>query len=148
MNLYLVGPITGQSYRGAVDWRNAAAPRLELLGYRVYSPMRGKEHLLRIRKLRPYGYDQPASTDKAIMRRDMADLERADAVLANLLGADRVSIGSMFELAWAYLLRKYVVVVMEKDNLHRHAFVEQAASVVVEGMDEAEGVLAAYIGSV
>jgi nucleoside 2-deoxyribosyltransferase len=149
MNIYLAGPIAGCTYKGATDWRKKFAERALELGYNVYSPMRGKEFLSRIRRLRTHGYDNPTSTDKALVRRDSFDVERADVVLANLLGAERVSIGTMFELAWGYMLGKFVLVVMAHDDkLHSHAFVEQSASVIVESLEDAETVLEVLAGSV
>jgi nucleoside 2-deoxyribosyltransferase len=148
MNLYLAGPITGCTYKGATNWRALLAERAKELGYNVYSPMRGKEHLSRVKRLRPHGYDNPTSTDKAIMRRDSFDVRRADVVLANLHGAEIVSIGTMFELAWGYILGKFVLVVMDDtDKIHDHAFVEQSASTIVESLEDAERVLEVLAGS-
>ena len=141
MNLYLAGPITGCTYKGATNWRHSFGARAAELGYNAYSPMRGKEDLKKIRRLRPHGYDSPMSTDQAIVRRDSFDVRRADVVLANLVGAEIVSIGTMFELAWAYALGKYVIIVIEDKNIHGHAFVEQSASAIVESLDDAFKVL-------
>jgi nucleoside 2-deoxyribosyltransferase len=149
MNLYLAGPITGCTYRGATDWRKTFAARAQELGYNVYSPMRGKEHLSRVRRLRPHGYDNPTSTDKAIMRRDSFDVRRADVIVANLAGAKIVSIGTVMEIGWGYLLGKFVVVVMGNvDQVHSHAFVEQAASIIVETLEDAETVLEVLASSI
>jgi nucleoside 2-deoxyribosyltransferase len=149
MNLYLAGPITGCTYRGATNWRAAFAERAQELGYNVYSPMRGKEHLSRVRRLRPHGYDNPTSTDKAIMRRDSFDVKRSDVIVANLKGATIVSIGTVMEIGWGYLLGKFVIVVMgDGDKVHDHAFVEQAASIIVETLEDAETVLEVLAGDV
>jgi nucleoside 2-deoxyribosyltransferase len=141
MNLYLAGPITGCSYKGATGWRHKFAEDAQALGYNVYSPMRGKEHLVHIKRLRPHGYDNPMSTDQAIMRRDSFDVRRSDVLVANLAGAEIVSIGTVMELGWAYILGKYVIIVMEDKNIHSHAFVEQSASAIVETLKDALKVL-------
>jgi nucleoside 2-deoxyribosyltransferase len=149
MNLYLAGPITGCTYKGATNWRASFAERAQELGYNVYSPMRGKEHLSRVRRLRPHGYDNPTSTDKAIMRRDSFDVRRSDVIVANLKGATIVSIGTVMEIGWGYLLGKFVIVVMgHDDKVHDHAFVEQAASIIVETLEDAETVLEVLAGSI
>ena len=43
----------------------------------------------------------------------------------------------MFEMAWAHQLGKHSVVVMEKDNIHRHSFVLEASDVLYETYSEA-----------
>jgi nucleoside 2-deoxyribosyltransferase len=148
LNLYLAGPITGCTYRGATGWRHKLAEEAQALGFNVYSPMRGKEDLKSVKRLRSHGYDSPMSTDKAIIRRDRFDVLRADVVLANLSGATIISVGTIFELAWAYDHGKYVIIVMENNNIHSHAFVEQSASAVVETLDDALTVLGVLASSV
>jgi len=138
MQVYLSGPITGCSYRGATDWRTALTETLHLSGHRVLNPMRGKDYLLGCRKLSPLGEpDHELSTVHAIVSRDSNDVLRCDVMLVNFLGATQVSIGSVFELAWGWLQHKYVIVVMEAENPHRHGFVEQCASIVTDSLDEA-----------
>jgi len=66
---------------------------------------------------------------------------QSDILYANFLGATRVSIGSMFELAWGSDNKKQVIVVMEKDNIHRHAFVLEAATIIFETTEEAQDYL-------
>jgi hypothetical protein len=71
--VYLAGPITGQSFKGCTDWRNYAKVELESVG---------------------------------------------------LIGADRVSIGTVAEMAWAYMKQKPIVIAMEPSgNPHEHIFV-------------------------
>jgi nucleoside 2-deoxyribosyltransferase len=146
LHCYLAGPITGLSYHGCTEWRDGAKRVLEESGYyKAYSPMRGKEFLKRKRKLKAHPQDNihegdrlGVSSDQAIYRRDKRDVERADVVLFHLGGAETVSIGTMFELAWAELLGKFCLVVMEnKGNCHDHAFVTQAASLVVPTLEDA-----------
>jgi threonine dehydrogenase-like Zn-dependent dehydrogenase len=53
-------------------------------------------------------------------------------VYANFLGATKASIGSCFEVAWAHILGKHVIVVMEENNPHQHAFILEGADVVFD----------------
>jgi nucleoside 2-deoxyribosyltransferase len=144
--VYLAGPITGLSYKGCTGWRQQVKKELEESGhYKAYSPMRGKEFLSRKRKLKAHPQDNTPggdrlgiSSDQAIYRRDKCDVERADIVIFNLAQAETVSIGTMFELAWAEKLGKICLVIMEdKGNCHDHAFVTQAASLVVPTLEDA-----------
>ena len=73
-----------------------------------------------------------------VFERDKFDATRADILIVNLTGANRVSIGTMMEIAWAHLAGKFIVVVMEKvGNPHMHAFVREAASIMFEDTNDA-----------
>jgi hypothetical protein len=43
----------------------------------------------------------------------------------------------MMELAWAWWLRKYIVVAMEPTNPHQHGFVRECASIICDRLDDA-----------
>jgi nucleoside 2-deoxyribosyltransferase len=139
--VYLAGPITGCDYNGCTDWREAVKAELEATGvYRCISPMRGKEALKDVQCFTPFGYalEKGGCSNQDIYRRDSYDVHRSDVVLVNLVGAKRVSIGTMFELAWAQRAGKFVLVVLEDDaNPHNHAFVHQGASMTVKSLEDA-----------
>src|SRR5688572_21568512 len=112
--VYLAGPITGLSFDGATDWRGHAQGVLLDRGIRGVSPMRAKEYLKSEKSLKAAGYsqpDMPLSSAKGITTRDRWDCTNADVVLVNLVGAERVSIGTMMELAWADSARVPIVLV-------------------------------------
>ena len=115
MVVYLSGPITGLTYAGAVSWREHATVRLTEGGLHVLSPMRGYQSLeahYREKELPPGGHRRAAITDRALMKRDYADVHRAEILLVNFLEARERSIGSSFELGWATYKGKFVVVCM------------------------------------
>ena len=98
--IYLAGPICGLTYEGAQNWRDYFSgkidPRID-----CFSPLRGKEYLT-IRGPLEGSYDEfPLSTDRGITVRDRNDCMGSDLVLFNMLGAQRVSIGTMVEFGWA-----------------------------------------------
>ncbi len=134
--VYLAGPITGRSYQGCVDWRKAVAEQLWLSGIETLSPMRGKSDLEHEKDIADH-YETLLSTGKAITTRDRFDVGRADMVLANLDSADRVSIGTVMEIAWADLARVPVVVVMAEGNPHWHAMIREVAGWIAPTLDEA-----------
>jgi nucleoside 2-deoxyribosyltransferase len=71
------------------------------------------------------------------MTRDRNDTIRSDALLVNLAGADRVSIGTVMEIAWADLKRIPIILVMtHRDLVHRHSMLLEAAGWVVPTLDE------------
>lgn len=67
-----------------------------------------------------------------------------DILYCNLTMAQIVSIGSTMELAWAHQLGKHSVVAMQADNIHRHAFILEAADIVWETHEQALDYLFAF----
>lgn len=125
--VYLCGPIKGLTYQQIHQYYEHVAKMLPSWLIPL-SPMRGYEELQDQGVLESaYTSTNPVLSPMGIVTRDFFDVSRADVILANFIGAQRVSIGSMFELAWAYQTRKPVVVAMEPGNVHTHPFVEQAA---------------------
>lgn len=137
--VYLSGPITGCTYEGCTDWRDFARQFLAEFGVDGLSPMRGKE-FLRGKGTITDGMQEVISNfmsqDAAIVTRDRWDTTRCDFMLVNLLGAERVSIGTMIELGWADAARVPVVLVMEPSgNIHEHAFVRQLSGYRVDTLE-------------
>ncbi|HBC44955.1 MAG: hypothetical protein UX08_C0013G0006 [Candidatus Collierbacteria bacterium GW2011_GWB1_45_35] len=134
--LYCAGAITGISYAGSTDWREYVSQKLPPFITAV-SPMRGKKYLSQEKNVKASYEDIPLSSQKGIMTRDRMDVMRCDMILVNLLGTEKVSIGSVMEVAWADAFRKPVILVMEKDNLHSHPMLREAAGFIVSDLDEA-----------
>jgi nucleoside 2-deoxyribosyltransferase len=139
--IYLAGPITGLTYEGATDWRNQVSERLNSYKIECLSPMRGKEYLQGKGALTSGTYDGLLTTAKGIMRRDHFDCTRATALLVNLLGTKKVSIGTVMEIAWAYDKRIPVIAVMEPDNLHHHVMLDEGVHYTVGTIEDAVQVL-------
>jgi len=138
LRVYMVGGIQGMTYGECVRWRVNVGKVLGTYGIEALSPMRGKAYLQREVSIKDSYEQHKMSTKAAIFARDKWDCLRADFILCNLLKASAVSIGSMFELAWAQDHGKYIIVVMEDaGNPHIHGFVQEAASLVVSSLDEA-----------
>lgn len=140
MKIYIAGAISGQTAKDVFTYFKNTAFQLQGLGYTVYSPLLGKGTLFRNEvEFKAEGYDHhPIVTNHAIMERDRWMVSSVDIVYCNLtMAPDRVSIGSMMELAWAHQLGLHTVVAMQRDNIHRHAFVLEAADVPFETTIEA-----------
>ena len=135
MLVYLAGPISGTSYNQSTGWRTRVANRI--YPHEALSPMRGKSYLSSEEAIADF-YSTPLSCAKGIITRDRWDVMRCHVLLVNVLGATKVSIGTMMELAWADAYRKPVVLVMEKEgNPHDHAFVREIAGFWLPTLDEA-----------
>lgn len=145
-NVYLAGPITGLTYEGCTDWREFAIKELGAAGITGLSPLRAKDYLKNIGVLGDEYQDIPLSTARAITTRDRWDATRCDVIFVNLLGADRVSIGTVMELAWADSCRIPSIVVMEAEgNLHDHSMLKEVigfrATTLTEGLHIAKAIL-------
>lgn len=139
--LYLAGPITGLDYKGATEWRDGVREEMLRYGIDARSPMRGKSFLAALREIggtaREWYTKNALASAPGVVCRDRNDVRTAGAVLMNLAGATRVSIGSMCELGWADAFRVPVITVMEPGNIHDHMFVTQLSGYVVPALPEA-----------
>ena len=139
--VYTAGPIAALSWDAAVDWRYYVSDRMSKY-CDVRSPMRGKEFLSK-KEVMPLtaGELEPIASQHAIVIRDHNDVEQADVIIANLLPSvdiGRASIGTAFELGWAYMTHTPAIVVMKDDNNPNwHPFVLEAAYVVVDSLRDA-----------
>lgn len=136
--VYLAGPITGVSYEGCTNWRKDVKERIHWQ-INTLSPMRGKQYIAERSKdgVVAMSYEDSAlSSVKGINTRDYNDVRRADAIFVNFLGADRISVGTVMEIAWARAFSIPVVCVMEKNNIHHHSMLDYACGVISETIEE------------
>jgi nucleoside 2-deoxyribosyltransferase len=124
------------TYDRAQDWRTEAAQILDSDKIETLSPLRGKNYLLGRGVLLASEYKEVMSTAKGINRRDHFDCTRADCVFVNLLNTERVSIGTVMEIAWAFDHRIPVIAVMEPTNIHNHAMVDDCVTYKVPTLEE------------
>lgn len=147
--VYLAGPISGLTYADSTTWRGYAREYLAGYGVLALSPMRGKQHLADAGVLHSGEYPESVlSTARGITARDRYDVCRSDVLLVNLLGAtERVSIGTVMEIAWADLSRIPIVMAIEEaDNPHIHAMVNEVVPFKVPSIFEALGVVRDVLG--
>lgn len=145
--VYLAGPISGLSYAGSVDWRQQAIDELspDIIGL---SPMRRKQYLASETTIGDSHENHVLSCSRGITTRDQFDCTRSDAVLVNLLGSQRVSIGTVMEIAWADANRIPVILVMEETgNIHDHAMIRECIGFRVSTLEQGIGVAKALLSS-
>lgn len=137
--IYLSGPITGETYEGCSDWRIEASKKIAQLSngeVKTLSPLRGKQGLeSKQTVLKQFYTENPLTTPHNIMGRDYNDTVRSDLVLVNLKGSQRVSIGTVMEVAWAYQSRVPVIIIDDKDGIHNHIMLYEYALNVVDNFD-------------
>jgi nucleoside 2-deoxyribosyltransferase len=149
--VYLAGPITSLNYKGATDWRFYAKSELAKVGILGLSPMRGKEYLDKVPEFTAdgdaYKHMGVLSSNRGIITRDRWDATRCDVLLVNLLGAPKVSIGTVMEIAWADSKRIPIVCCMEETgNVHEHGMIAETLGYRVPSLDEAIHVIKAVLG--
>ena len=143
--VYLAGPMTGLTFEEANRWRETTQQILEYSVYgkstniKALNPFRGKEALLEdVGELQAFGYTDAITTDQGITSRDRNDTTKADCIIMNLLGAKKISAGTMVELGWADAARDPVIVVMEEEgNPHDHCMVRAIATYRVTTIGDA-----------
>lgn len=136
--VYLAGPISGCTFGGCTDWRNDVIAKLAEHNIKGLSPMRGKEYL-QTEGIIDGAYSQfVLSCSRGIITRDRFDTTRCDVLLVNFLGAQRVSIGTVMEIAWADLKRIPIICVIEPtSNVHDHPMIQEAVGFRVQSVEEA-----------
>lgn len=138
LRVYTAGPITGTTYKGCTGWRDYVEKKLTDF-FEVLSPMRNKAYLEKEHQIQDH-YNQYLSTPDGIMCRDMWDIERCDILLANVLGAQKVSIGTVMEITLAWWLRKPVILAID-NNIHTHAMLSKASNFIVNDLDTAINII-------
>jgi hypothetical protein len=147
--VYLCGPITGTDSSARADWRNRVQETLpaSILGIdptrqTVEDIDEQRVSLTESERLRL------ATHGHTVAQRDRFDVMRCDLLLANLLGAQAASIGSIGEIFWADAFRKPIIIVREPfGNPHQHAMLDALAGWVLHDLDEAITCVIKVLGS-
>jgi nucleoside 2-deoxyribosyltransferase len=134
--VYLSGPISGLSYKEAVDWRIDFATELASVHIKALNPLRSKNYLSHIKDLTgSYDNYSVLSSARGIITRDRWDTTRCDVMFVNFLGAKKVSIGTVMEIGWADICRIPIVCAMEKtDNINDHPMITEAIGFRVDSL--------------
>jgi len=145
--VYVAGPMTGLGWDDANDWREKV--RTALPDCEVRSPLRGKAWLRQETVIESSEYPKPFGSKNAIIKRDHWDVQCADLVIANFKGTAFIeygggevitqvaSIGTCFELAWAYEFGTPIISIIPEGNIHRHPFILAASLEIVKDLDTA-----------
>lgn len=149
--VYLAGPITGLSHKAADDWRIDVAAKLKSYGIGTIDPLRGMRYKGRATSdaaHHPTLEGHPfLSPGHLITRRDAYGVRIATCLFVNLVGAKKISVGTMLEIGMAFALNKYILLVMEPEgNIHEHAMVLDMASTVCPDLESAIETTAILMG--
>lgn len=136
--IYLVHAMSGLKWEDVAEYYQKAKKDLDALGYYTMHPMCAKGEL-KGAKFDPRAGEtaNPVVSPHGITRRDHWMVRKADIVFADLSGVKKKSIGSIAEVSAAYTQGKHTIGVMEKGNVHEHAFMFEQFDVIFETYAEA-----------
>lgn len=135
--VYLAGPMKGLSVESANGWREeitlALAPEIA-----CYSPMRQVAECAGSNGRVEASYEHHVlHNQKSLTTRDRLDVMRADLVIANLITAKSVSIGTCIEVGWCDAWRIPLVLMLDEGGPHEHPMIREAAGWIVRTNHEA-----------
>lgn len=146
--VYLAGPIAGCTEGEAKDWRAYVEAELATLPGHIVgvSPLRCEP---KIEGRYQLNYDDPKfGTPKAINAKNRFDTLRADIVLAYFPDVERLSVGTIMEVAWALWDGKPVIVVSRDARIVEHPLMTSTVPWILPtldaGIDVVEGILSVY----
>lgn len=129
MKVYLVGPISGCTYKEAAGWRSTVTKAIEFYGYSVFNPMTGKDHLKDEDKIILSYEDHLMSKGDHIFQADLHRVRHSDILFCNFQDLKGYTIGSFFELGYGYALNKAIIVVATDKMIVEHPFIKNSALV-------------------
>lgn len=147
--VYLAGPILDCTQGEANDWRRNVAGVLTQHSIVGVSPLRCEPI---IGETYTAQYEDPRfGTARAIMNKNMLDVQKCDMVLAYLpkpRPGRKQSWGTIIEVAWAKAMGKASIVVTDDPEVVAHPVLNACAGWVLptleDGLDVVIGVLGAY----
>lgn len=146
--VYLAGPIKGFTFDGCTSWRKQVRDAMPF-EIKTYSPLRGKQRVAEIQSgelIKDCYESNPLTSAKGINTRDYYDVMSSDMVFVYLKGAEKVSIGTVMEIAWARAFNKPTILVMEKTgNIHEHSMLLYPCGYHVETLEEGIEILKAIL---
>jgi len=131
--VYLCGFMSGRKLTECTEWRKQI---------REYFNLNPKWHG-QICFYDPFNGQERQTIDKeglcssipgpALVARDYAGIKASDLIVANLntFGETRPLTGSIYELAWAWLEHKPVIIITQDKNYIQHPFIQSTASMIV-----------------
>lgn len=136
--IYLVHPMSGLKWEEVESYYSEVKTELDAAGYYTMHPMCAKSEL-RGNKFHAKAAESgsPVVSPHGITRRDHWMVRKADIIFADLSGSKEKSIGCTSEVATGYTHGKHTIGVMEKGNVHEHAFMAEQFDIIFRTREEA-----------
>jgi len=147
--VYLAGPMVGLSFKDASQWRNTVTRKLKSK-WNILSPLTALDQKSKF----PFKTLSQTDTDhrpikhvpSAFVTVDEFFVDKCDFVLANFIGSTRVSIGTVWELGYAWGQGKKIVSIIEPESIHDHPFLRRRSHLFVPTLAEAIEFLGSIVG--
>lgn len=138
LSCYLSGYINEKKLKQCSGWREKIIEHYENWndgeGYPIIwlNPMNGE-----LEDIKNEGMES-AIPGKSFLYRDFNAVKQADiiVVLLDTFGAKRPLIGTLYEIAWAWQMRKFVIVITKDKYYLNHPFITDTASIIVSSVEE------------
>jgi len=134
--VYLAGRIANLSYDEAIKERDELTEKLNAIGIKCRTPMRGKQHLQNTNKITADAFKN-GLTVQEVIQRDLSDLAEVDAIV--VLTGDDPSWGTAGEFYYCTWIAKTPTLVIAKN--HVGGWMEYYATKIVPDFDSAVEVL-------
>ena len=125
MRCYLSLPMFTRNFNDLESYILETKAQLESYGYEVLHPLTATS-FLRSSVIEHNGYSHPEATDRACFSRDRAMVQMADLIYCNCIGFQKPSTGCIYELAWAEIYNKQVILACASEQ---HAFIKQSIGI-------------------
>jgi len=130
MNAYLAGFMSGDKLKETTEWRFTIRSHYAVKNWPIVwlDPYNGKD----IGTITGDGLKSSVPPN-AIVHRDYMCVEKADIIVANMdtFGSTRPLTGTICELAWAWQMRKPIILISTDKNYVCHPFMTYFASWIV-----------------
>ena len=138
--IYLAGGMTGLTWRQALHWRKEAE-RLLSHQWKIINPVRQQMNshpddiiLASTQKDTKLAL---AHTATGICAQDEFYIDQSDWIFCNTLNAQIPSIGTIWELGYAWGTRKKILTLLEPESIHDHPFIRRRSHVFTPSFEEA-----------
>lgn len=138
--VYLSGPITGMTYHDArYGWR-AEFEQYTEKHITLLSPMRHEGHLAEMKQVPIEPDNLPThlfSHPKMIVTKDFLDIDESTIMVVNLIGAQKISQGTLIEMGYAFAKGKTIITVTDDKNVHNSPFIGVISHVIAPTLKDA-----------
>jgi nucleoside 2-deoxyribosyltransferase len=141
-SIYLAGPMSGLTWRQALAWRKVVEAELSSR-WRLINPVRAQVPEERMDDIIPCPTQKNRKkvdlwvTATGVTAQDEFFIDQSDWILAHFLGAEIVSIGTVWEMGYGWANNKKIITVLEPESIHDHGFVRRRSHVFTPSLDEA-----------
>jgi nucleoside 2-deoxyribosyltransferase len=140
--LYLAGPMSGLTWRQALEWRKQATDVLHTQ-WRIINPVRHQVPTERLDEIIPCSTQHNNKhvalhlTATGIASQDEFYIDQSDWIFCNFLDAVKPTFGSVWELGYAWGRRKHILSVIEPGSMHDHPFIRRRSHVFTPSLEDA-----------